>query len=385
VAAAPNVPSITLPATMTPKDGRFGSGPAKVPASALAELAGEGAALMGTSHRQLPIRSLVGRVREGLSTLLELPPGYEIVLGNGGSTAFWDIATFSLIRRRAQHVVCGEFSGKFAAVTTGAPFLDDPDVRRSDPGTATTAQARDGIDAYAWPQNETSTGVTLAVQRVTTASTAASTDLSDALMLVDATSGAGGIPVDISQTDAYYFAPQKSFASEGGLWLAALSPAAVGRIAEIAATDRWIPPSLDLSIALDNSRKDQTYNTPAIATLYLLSRQIETVLAHGGLSWAAGRSADSSSRLYTWAQLSEYAQPFVTNPAWRSPVVGTIDLADSIDALTVAAVLRANGVVDTEPYRGLGRNQLRIGMFPAVDPDDIDALTACIDYIVERL
>jgi phosphoserine aminotransferase len=375
---------------MTPQDGRFGSGPAKVPASAIAELAGEGAALLGTSHRQLPIRSLVGRVREGLSTLLDLPPGYEIVLGNGGSTAFWDIAAFSLIRRRAQHVVCGEFSSKFAAVTTGAPFLDDPDVRRTDPGTATTAQALQGIDVYAWPQNETSTGVALAVERVTGGALmdGALMDgalMDDALMLVDATSGAGGMLVDITQTDAYYFAPQKSFASEGGLWLAALSPAAVARVAEIAATDRWIPPSLDLSIALENSRKDQTYNTPAIATLYLLSRQIETVLAHGGLSWAAGRTADSSSRLYAWAQRSEYAQPYVTNPAWRSPVVGTIDFADSVDALTVAAVLRANGVVDTEPYRGLGRNQLRVGMFPAVDPDDIDALTACIDYIVERL
>jgi phosphoserine aminotransferase len=376
VSAAVTTPSITIPASLVPTDGRFGCGPAKIPASAVAELAGPGSALLGTSHRQLPVRSLVGQVREGLATLLALPPGYEIVLGNGGSTAFWDIAAFGLIRERAQHVVCGEFSSKFAAVTSTAPFLGDPDVQRVEAGTGALGHAVEGVDAYAWPQNETSTGVALPVERIEGAD--------EALMLVDATSGAGGMAVDISQTDAYYFAPQKSFASEGGLWLAALSPAAVARLESIAASGRWIPASLDLAIALDNSRKDQTYNTPAIATLYLLARQVETVLARGGLSWAAARTSDSSSRLYGWAERSQFAHPFVTDPAWRSPVVGTIDF-DGVEAATVAAVLRANGIVDTEPYRGLGRNQLRIGMFPAVEPDDIDALTACIDYVVERL
>jgi phosphoserine aminotransferase len=320
------------------------------------------------------VRSLVGQVREGLATLFALPDGYEIVLGNGGSTTFWDIATFGLITERAQHVICGEFSAKFAAATTAAPFLAEPDVRRSEPGTGRSPEPA-AVDSYAWPHNETSTGVALPVRRVAH---------DDALMLVDATSAAGGLAVDIAQTDAYYFAPQKSFASEGGLWLAALSPLAVARVQQIKASGRWIPASLDLSIAIENSRKDQTYNTPAIATLYLLARQIETVLARGGLAWAAERSADSAGRLYGWAQRSEFAHPFVAEPAWRSPVVGTIDF-DGVDAAVVAAVLRANGIVDTEPYRGLGRNQLRIGMFPAVDPDDVEALTACIDHVVERL
>jgi phosphoserine aminotransferase len=376
VSAALTSPSITIPPSLVPADGRFGSGPAKVPLTAIAELAGPGAALLGTSHRQLPVRSLVGQVREGLATLLALPPGYEIVLGNGGSTTFWDIAAFGLIRDRAQHVVCGEFSSKFAAVTAAAPFLGAPDVRRGEPGTGLVGQAVPDVDAYAWPQNETSTGVALPVERIA--------DAGEALMLVDATSAAGGMAIDITQTDAYYFAPQKSLASEGGLWLAALSPAAVERLGSIVAGGRWIPASLDLSIALDNSRKDQTYNTPAIATLYLLARQLETVLAHGGLAWAAERTRDSSTRLYDWAQRSEYARPFVADPSFRSPVVGTIDF-DGIDAATVATVLRANGILDTEPYRGLGRNQLRIGLFPAIDPDDVDALTACIDYVVERL
>ena len=376
MSAAVAVPSITIPSALKPGDGRFGSGPSKIPISAITELAGTGAGLMGTSHRQPPIRSLVAQVREGLSTLFELPAGYEVALGNGGSTTFWEIAAFGLIRHRAQHVVCGEFSSKFAAVTAGAPFLAQPVVRGGEPGTGLTPEPVDGVDAYAWPHNETSTGVVLPVTRVAD---------DDALMLVDATSGAGGLPVDVSQTDAYYFAPQKSFASEGGLWLALLSPAAVARIGEIAAGDRWVPPSLDLSIALANSRQDQTYNTPAIATLYLLARQIETVLAHGGLSWAAARAADSSGRLYDWALRSEYARPFVADAAWRSPVVGTIDFAEAVPAATVAAVLRANGIVDTDPYRGLGRNQLRVGMFPAVEPDDVEALTHCIDYVVERL
>jgi len=369
---------INIPHSLKPADGRFGSGPSKVPAGALRTLAGEGAALMGTSHRQPPVRSLVGRVRRGLAELFALPDGYEIVLGNGGSTAFWDIAAFGLIRARAQHLVLGEFSAKFAAVTTAAPFLDTPSVIRTEPGNAPRPVAEAGIDAYAWPQNETSTGASLPVERV------AGTD-GDALILIDATSSAGGMTIDITQTDVYYLAPQKSFAADGGLWLAAVSPAAVSRIGEIAASGRWIPPSLDLAIALDNSRKDQTYNTPAIATLFLMAHQLDWLLEQGGLDWAAKRTADSSGRLYAWAEARPFATPFVADPALRSPVVATIDFDASVDAARIAAVLRANGIVDTEPYRALGRNQLRIGMYPAVDPDDVSALTVCIDHVVERL
>jgi phosphoserine aminotransferase len=300
-----------------------------------------------------------------------------VVLGNGGATAFWDAAAFGLIRDRAQHVVCGEFSAKFAAVTTGAPFLAEPSVRRADYGSGTLAAAEPGVDAYAWPQNETSTGVALPVRRVDGADPGT-------LMLVDATSAAGGIDVDVAQTDAYYFAPQKAFAAEGGLWLALLSPAALERVAQLHAA-RWAPPSLDLTLAIDNSRKDQTYNTPAIASLWLLAYQVESLLESGGLGWAVKRSADSSGRLYAWAEASAFAAPFVTDPVLRSPVVGTIDFAETVDAAAVAAALRANGIVDVEPYRGLGRNQLRVGMYPAVDPDDVQALTGCIDHIVERL
>jgi phosphoserine aminotransferase len=363
---------IQIPDDLRPADGRFGSGPSKIPVGAVSALTGVGATLLGTSHRQPPVTQLVRRVRDGLRELFAIPDGYEVALGNGGSTAFWDIATFCLIRQKAQHVVCGEFSAKFAAVTASAPFLSEPQVLRTDYGTGITPRAERGIDAYGWPQNETSTGVAVPVRRVAP----------DALMLVDATSAAGGMSVDVSETDGYYFAPQKSFASEGGLWLAVLSPAALARAQEI---ERWVPPSLDLRIAVKNSRADQTYNTPAIATLFLLVRQIDWLLEQGGLPWAAKRTADSSGRLYAWAEASSYATPFVADPAWRSPVVGTIDFAPTVDAASVAATLRANGIVDTEPYRALGRNQLRIGMYPAVEPDDVSALTACIEYIVERL
>lgn len=364
-----------LPEHLLPRDGRFGSGPSKVPAGLLDALAATGRQLLGTSHRQQPVKQLVGRIRAGLAELFTLPDGYQVVLGNGGSTAFWDVAVFSLIRHRAQHVQIGEFSAKFAAVSRGAPFLAEPSIRQTPPGAGVLPQAEDGIDAYCWPQNETSTGVMLPVRRVA----------GDALQLVDATSAAAGLPIEVSQADAYYFAPQKGFAGEAGLWLALLSPAAVERVAELHAAGRWIPPSLDLQLAIDNSAKDQTYNTPAIATLWLLATQLEAMLAAGGLPWAVARSAESSGRLYEWAEKSEYASPFVADPELRSPVVGTIDFAPEVDAARLAAALRANGVVDTEPYRGLARNQLRIGMYPAVDPDDVSALTACIDWLVPRL
>jgi phosphoserine aminotransferase len=348
-----------------------------VPATAIEALAATGTTLLGTSHRQAPIKSLVGRIRAGLAGLFDLPAGYEVVLGNGGSTAFWDAAAFGLVRERSSHLVCGEFSAKFAAVTKGAPFLGEPRVHQAEYGSAPALVADRGVDVYAWPQNETSTGVMLPVQRLREADPGA-------LMVVDATSAAGAVPVDVAQTDVYYFAPQKAFAAEAGIWLALCSPAAIERIRAVRA-GRWAPPSLDLTLALENSRKDQTYNTPAIATLWLLAHQIEWLLDSGGLEWAGKRTADSSARLYTWADAAGFATPFVTDPALRSPVVGTIDFAPSVDASAVAAVLRANGIVDTEPYRALGRNQLRVGMYPAVDPDDVEALTRCIDYVVERL
>lgn len=365
---------IVIPDALKPADGRFGSGPSKLPTVALAELAATGAQLLGTSHRQAPVRSLIARVRAGLRELFALPDDYEVLLGNGGSTAFWDAAAFGLVRERAQHVVCGEFSAKFAAVTRGAPFLADPSVCEADYGSGTVAQAEAGVDVYAWPHNETSTGVVLPVERVADVG----------LMVVDATSAAGALTVDVAETDVYYFAPQKAFAAEAGIWLALFSPAALERTAEIRAA-RWVPPSLDLTVARDNSSKDQTYNTPSIAGLWLLARQVGWLLRSGGLDWAAKRTADSAGRLYAWAAASSYATPFVSDPDLRSPVVGTIDLAESVDAATVAATLRTNGIVDTEPYRALGRNQLRIGMYPAVDPEDVSALTACIDYLVERL
>ena len=367
--------ALQIPAAIRPADGRFGCGPSKVRPEQLARLAGAGSALMGTSHRQAPVKQLVGRVRAGLAELFSLPAGYEVVLGNGGTTAFWDAAAAGLVRERALHLTFGEFSQKFATVTKGAPFLADPIVVTAEPGDAPEPTSDPTADAVAWAHNETSTGAMVPVRRPE----------GDALVLIDATSGAGGLPVDVAQADAYYFAPQKSFASDGGLWLALLSPAAIERVGELAATDRWIPESLSLATALDNSRKDQTYNTPAVATLFLLGEQLEWMLGLGGLDGCIERTRANSGHLYGWAQDSEFATPFVSDPAKRSLVVGTIDFADEVDAAAVAATLRANGIVDTEPYRKLGRNQLRIGLFPAIDLADVQALTACIDWVVGRL
>ena len=367
-----------IPDGLKPRDGRFGSGPSKVRPEALAALAATGTSYLGTSHRQQTVKDVVRRVRAGLGELFAPPDGYEVVLGNGGTTAFWDIAVLNLVRDRSQHLVFGEFSSKFADAAKAAPFLGDPTVVRSDPGTHPLPRAEAGVDVYALTHNETSTGVAMPLRRVDGAD-------DDSLVLVDATSGAGGLPVDVAETDVYYFAPQKSFASDGGLWLALMSPAAVARVAEVHGSGRWVPAFSDLQIAIDNSRLDQTYNTPALATLFLLADQLDWFNSQGGLSWATSRTADSSHRLYTWAEKSDYATPFVTDPDQRSAVVGTIDLADEVDASAVAKVLRANGIVDTEPYRKLGRNQLRIAMFPAVDPDDVEALTVCIDHVVGAL
>ena len=371
-------PGIVIPADLKPSDGRFGSGPSKVRPEQVRYLASIATTVLGTSHRQEPVKALVRRVREGLTAFFDLPDGYEVVLGNGGATAFWDVAAFNLVRERAEHLSFGEFTGKFAAVTTNAPFLAAPVVVHGEPGTLPSPRAEAGVDVYAWAHNETSTGVMAPVRRVDGADPGA-------LVLIDATSGAGGLPVDVGQADAYYFAPQKSFASDGGLWLALLSPAALERVARIAASDRWIPDFLNLTTAIDNSRKDQTYNTPAVATLAMLADQVEWLNGQGGLAWATARTADSSSRLYGWAEKTSYTTPFVADEAARSQVVGTIDFADTVDAAAVAKVLRANGVVDVEPYRKLGRNQLRVAMFPAVDPDDVSALTACVDHVVTQL
>ncbi|WP_249523847.1 phosphoserine transaminase [Modestobacter marinus] len=370
--------TITIPTELLPRDGRFGCGPSKVRPEALQALATDGAGLMGTSHRQAPVKNLVGRVREGLSQLFDLPDGYQVVLGNGGTTAFWDAATIGLIRRRSAHGSFGEFSAKFASGVAEAPFLDAPVIAKAAPGSLALPTAEAGVDAYAWAHNETSTGVMAPVTRPSGID-------ADALVLIDATSGAGGLPVVVAQTDVYYFAPQKSFASDGGLWIALMSAAALERVAEIKATDRWVPGFLDLSIAVDNSGKDQTYNTPAVATLFLLADQIDWMLGLGGLSGAVARSEESSSRLYGWAEKTSYTSPFVADPEQRSLVVGTVDFDESVDAALVAKTLRAHGVVDVEPYRKLGRNQLRVGMFPAIDPDDVSALTACIEHVVERL
>jgi phosphoserine aminotransferase len=368
---------IKIPDNIKPKDGRFGCGPSKIRPEALSALSQSGASILGTSHRQKPVKNVVHRVREGLSSLFDLPEGYEVILGNGGSTAFWDIATFGLIEKRSQHLVFGEFSSKFASAAAEAPFLGDPTVIKSEPGTHPVAVAEAGIDTYALTHNETSTGVSMPIIRP------AGTE--GALVLVDATSAAGGLNVDMNQCDTYYFAPQKSFASDGGLWIAVMSPAAIARAEKIKADKRWVPAFFDLGIAIENSRLDQTYNTPALATFILLAEQIEWMNGNGGLSFAAGRSAQSASKLYTWAEKTSYTTPFVTDPAMRSNVVGTINFDDAIDATKVAAALRANGIVDTEPYRKLGKNQLRIGMFPAVEPSDIDALTASIDFVVAAL
>jgi phosphoserine aminotransferase len=365
--------SVQIPAELKPVDGRFGCGPSKVRPEALAALA-ERAGVMGTSHRQAPVRELVGRVRAGLAELFALPDGYEVALGNGGTTAFWDAAAAWLVRERALHLAYGEFSQKFAKVTAGAPFLGDPIVIEAEPGDAPEPTADPTADAIAWAHNETSTGVMVDVRRP---------DAGDSLVLVDGTSGAGGLPLDADQADVYYFAPQKAFGADGGLWLALLSPAAIERIGELdGAAGRWQPAFLSLQTALENSRKEQTYNTPAVATLLLLADQVEWMLAGGGLEWCVQRTGASSGHLYGWAEASEFATPFVADPAKRSLVVGTIDFADSVDAAALAATLRANGIVDIEPYRKLGRNQLRVGMFPAVEPADVEALTACIDWAI---
>jgi phosphoserine aminotransferase len=368
--------AITIPDDLLPADGRFGCGPSKVRPDAVAALAADAGSYLGTSHRQSTVRFMVAALRNGIAELLSLPDGYEVALGNGGTTAFWDAATFGLVDQRSQHLSFGEFSSKFAACAKAAPHLDDPEVIEAPAGTAPEAKATPDVDAYCLTHNETSTGVAVTPQRPQGA---------EGLVLVDATSAAGGLRVDASQVDAYYFAPQKALASDGGLWLAALSPAAVERIERIAASDRWCPAFLDLGIALDNSRKDQTYNTPALATVYLAVQQIEWILHNGGLPFATLRCDRSAEILYGWAEASDYATPFVADPALRSHVVATIDLDDSVDAAAVTSVLRRNHVVDTESYRKLGRNQLRIALFPAIEPDDVEALTHCIDHVVDRL
>jgi len=368
---------INIPLAIKPVDGRFGCGPSKIRSEALDALSASGNSILGTSHRQKPVKNVVKRVREGLTSLFNLPEGYEVVLGNGGSTAFWDIATFGLIEERSQHLVFGEFSSKFASAAKEAPFLGEPTVIKTEPGSHPVSVLEAGIDVYAMTHNETSTGVAMPIIRP------AGTD--GALVLVDATSAAGGLLVDAKEFDTYYFAPQKSFASDGGLWIAIMSPAAIARAEKIKASGRWVPAFFDLGIAIENSRLDQTYNTPALVTLMLLAEQIEWMNSNGGLSFAAGRSAASSEILYSWAEKTSYTTPFVTDPAMRSKVVGTINFDDAIDATKISAALRANGIVDTEPYRKLGKNQLRIGMFPAVDPSDVEALTKCIDHVVAAL
>jgi phosphoserine aminotransferase len=371
-------PEIRIPRDLLPADGRFGCGPSKVRPDALASLAATGTSYLGTSHRQPGVKTVVADIRSGLRELFALPDGYEVVLGDGGSTAFWDVATCCLVERRSQHLSFGEFSAKFAEAAAAAPFLDAPDVIGSPAGTHPALAARPGIDAYAHPHNETSTGVAVDPRRPDGADPGA-------LVLVDATSGAGGLRVDPAQVDVYYFAPQKCFASDGGLWIAWCSPAALDRASRIGASGRWIPASLDFMTALDNSRKDQTYNTPSLATLWLLREQLRWMLDNGGLEWAASRCDRSAEALYGWAEASTYATPFVAKPDERSHVVGTVDLDPAIPHEQVCAALRANGVVDTEPYRKLGRNQLRVGMFPAVEPSDVEALTACVDYVVSRV
>ena len=386
-----NTPDIRIPDALKPSDGRFGSGPSKVRPEQVAALVATGSTYLGTSHRQNTVKSVVGRLRSGLRELFSLPDGYEVVLGNGGTTCFWDVATFCLIGRRSQHLSFGEFSSKFAAAAKAAPHLEDPHVIESAPGTHPEAVAEEDVDLYALTHNETSTGVAMEILRP------AATATPGQLVAVDGTSAAGGLRVDPSQFDAYYFAPQKCFASDGGLWVALLSPAALDRVARISGGGnggnaginvgdrRWVPAFLDLAIAIDNSTKDQTYNTPALATLLLFAEQVEWMLAGGGLDWAAGRCDRSAEILYTWAEQSDFAMPFVGKPSERSHVVGTVDLVDAVDAAAVAKVLRANGIVDTEPYRKLGRNQLRIAMFPAIDPEDVAALCACINHVVGAL
>ena len=368
-------PAVTIPADLLPKDGRFGAGPSKVRPEQIQALSSAGAKLLGTSHRQAPVRNLVGSVREGLSALFRAPEGYEVVLGVGGSTAFWDIASFGLVENKAQHLSFGEFGSKFAAATNKAPFLAASSIIKAEPGTRPEAAAEEGVDVYAWPQNETSTGVAAPVRRVEGADPGS-------LVLIDATSAAGGLDVDLAQSDVYYFAPQKNFASDGGLWLGMFSPAALERAARINAGDRWIPDFLNLQTAVDNSRLNQTYNTPSLSTLVTLNAQIEWLNSNGGLRVATGRTAESAERIYSWAEQSEVAAPFVGRPEDRSNVIATIDFAEGVDAAAVAKTLRANGIVDVEPYRKLGRNQLRIATFVAIEPDDVSALLECIDFVI---
>ncbi|HTY71019.1 MAG TPA: phosphoserine transaminase [Actinomycetes bacterium] len=370
--------AIQIPADIKPSDGRFGSGPSKVRPAQVEALAAVATTYLGTSHRQKTVRAQVQRLREGLAQLFSLPEGYEVVLGNGGSTAFWDAATFGLIQDRAQFLSFGEFGSKFAAAAKAAPHLGDPTIVTSAPGDAPDFHAEAGVDVYATPHNETSTGVAITPRRVAGAD-------EGSLLVVDATSAAGGLPVDVAETDAYYFAPQKCFASDGGLWIALLSPAAVARIARIQESGRWTPAFLDLQVAVDNSRLEQTYNTPALATIFLAAEQTDWFNEQGGLAWCVQRTAESSSTLYTWAEKTDYTTPYVSDPAKRSAVVGTIDFDDAVDATVVAKALRANGIVDVEPYRKLGRNQLRVAMFPAVEPSDVAALTACVDHVVASL
>jgi phosphoserine aminotransferase len=369
---------LTIPANLRPLDGRFGAGPSKVRPEQVAALSAAGASLLGTSHRQAPVKNLVGEVRSGLRDFFNAPDGYEVIMGVGGSTAFWDVASFGLVEKKAQHLSFGEFGSKFASATNNAPFLDASSIITATPGKRPVSSAEAGVDVYAWPQNETSTGVAAPVKRVAGAD-------DGALVLVDATSAAGGLHVDVSESDVYYFAPQKNFASDGGLWLGLFSPAALERAARIAATDRWVPDFLNLKTAIDNSLVNQTYNTPALSTLVTLNEQVKWLNANGGLDFASQRTADSAGRLYSWAEASSVATPFVVNPEDRSNVIVTIDFDDSVDATAVAKVLRANGIVDTEPYRKLGRNQLRVATFVAIEPDDVTALTKCIDYVIENL
>ncbi|MBI2705061.1 MAG: phosphoserine transaminase [Actinobacteria bacterium] len=374
-----SVPDITIPPDLLPADGRFCSGPGKVRAEAVEALAKAAPTYLGTSHRQAPVQFMVSRLRNGLAEMLALPDGYEIMLGNGGTTAFWDALTFGVIDRKSLHLSFGEFSSKFATAAAAAPFLDDPVVVSSDPGTHPALVADASVDAYAYPHNETSTGVSAPVIRPTGVSA------EDALVLVDATSAAGGLRFDPNNADVYYFAPQKGLASDGGLWIAAVSPPAIERIERLAASDRWVPASLDLKIALDNSRKDQTYNTPALATIFLAVSQVEWINANGGLEWAASRCDRSAGTIYLWAEARDFTTPYVANPDERSHVVATIDFDEAIDAKVVSAVLRNNGIVDTDSYRKLGRNQLRIALFPAIEPSDIEAITKSIDYVVEHV
>jgi phosphoserine aminotransferase len=369
--------TIQIPAELKPADGRFCSGPGKVRPEAVQALAGVATTYLGTSHRQQTVRDQVARLRRGIAELLGAPDGYEVILSNGGTTAFWDAATFGLIRDRAQFATFGEFGAKFAKAAADAPFLGTPTVRKGEPGSAIDLVPEAGVDTYGIVHNETSTGVIVPVQRVAGAD-------EGALLLTDATSAAGAVEVDLRQTDVYYFAPQKAFGSDGGLWLAVMSPAALARIEHIKAGGRWIPAFLDLQTAVEQSRLEQTYNTPALATIFLAAEQVDWVLANGGLAWAAKRTAESAGVIYGWADRSPLATPFVTDPALRSPVVATIDFDPSVDAAALAKTLRANGIVDTEPYRKLGRNQLRIALFPTIDPSDVEALTACIDYVLAR-